>query len=569
MPLALARKWKAGRLIADSLLARVWPTLCRAARFAGRALRSILTGENHLNVHYPAGRAWVYRILWVCGVMAGLVVLSYLILSNQLLGVGNARWFGSGRYTAFAMFAIFVVTAGAGYLVWRSYRDAQSFDALLRQLDIAAKGDPAPVCVPEDSSLYAASKAVSDIGAHLQESVAAQMKSERMKLDLITNVSHDLKTPLTSIIGYLDLLEKQDDLPAGTRDYVLILRQKSERLATTVADLFTLAKATSGSEALAIEPLDLVMAVRQTLGDMNDSIRHTGVPVKATMPESAIVQADSGKLYRVLQNILDNALRLFAGGHAHLSGGLPGRHRHPPDADEHRVLRNELRPGRRAPALCAGDASRTTEGSGLGLSIAQSFMQNFGGGLEVGVQGDTFTVTLTFPGSAAAGNGAAPAVRMEVFGTAETCGETTAEIRSMRRSRMHCPVRPQTYPVRMRTRPAGRAPQRQETPEPCGVSTGIPDTAPVPKSTRRHVRRSGKRTRLRQADGTDGCSRTAKLRPFSDKAAAAASSFRNSRAGGTKEPAPASVPPSKNRGKQRRPHLRFPCRAAERRRKKH
>lgn len=307
--LALARKWKAGRLIADSLLARVWPTLCRAARFAGRALRSILTGENHLNVHYPAGRAWVYRILWVCGVMAGLVVLSYLILSNQLLGVGNARWFGSGRYTAFAMFAIFVVTAGAGYLVWRSYRDAQSFDALLRQLDIAAKGDPAPVCVPEDSSLYAASKAVSDIGAHLQESVAAQMKSERMKLDLITNVSHDLKTPLTSIIGYLDLLEKQDDLPAGTRDYVLILRQKSERLATTVADLFTLAKATSGSEALAIEPLDLVMAVRQTLGDMNDSIRHTGVPVKATMPESAIVQADSGKLYRVLQNILDNALR--------------------------------------------------------------------------------------------------------------------------------------------------------------------------------------------------------------------------------------------------------------------
>ena len=77
--------------------------------------------------------------------MAGLVVLSYLILSNQLLGVGNARWFGSGRYTAFAMFAIFVVTAGAGYLVWRSYRDAQSFDALLRQLDIAAKGDHAAV----------------------------------------------------------------------------------------------------------------------------------------------------------------------------------------------------------------------------------------------------------------------------------------------------------------------------------------------------------------------------------------------------------------------------------------
>ena len=139
------------------------------------------------------------------------------------------------------------------------------------------------------------------------------MKSERMKLDLITNVSHDLKTPLTSIIGYLDLLEKQE-LQPETRDYVLILRQKSERLATTVADLFTLAKATSGSEALQIEPLDLVLAARQTLGDLSDSIRTAGIPVKATMPESAIVRADSAKLYRVLQNILDNALRYSLAG---------------------------------------------------------------------------------------------------------------------------------------------------------------------------------------------------------------------------------------------------------------
>lgn len=240
-------------------------------------------------------------------------------------------------------------------------------------LILPQRATPAPVCVPEDSSLYAASKAVSDIGAHLQESVAAQMKSERMKLDLITNVSHDLKTPLTSIIGYLDLLEKQDDLPAGTRDYVLILRQKSERLATTVADLFTLAKATSGSEALAIEPLDLVMAVRQTLGDMNDSIRHTGVPVKATMPESAIVQADSGKLYRVLQNILDNALRYSLVGtriYLEVSRG---------DIATRLTLTNtasyemNFAPDDVLQRFVRGDASRTTEGSGLGLSIAQSF----------------------------------------------------------------------------------------------------------------------------------------------------------------------------------------------------
>ena len=497
--LALARKWKAGRLIADSLLARVWPTLCRAARFAGRALRSILTGENHLNVHYPAGRAWVYRILWVCGVMAGLVVLSYLILSNQLLGVGNARWFGSGRYTAFAMFAIFVVTAGAGYLVWRSYRDAQSFDALLRQLDIAAKGDPAPVCVPEDSSLYAASKAVSDIGAHLQESVAAQMKSERMKLDLITNVSHDLKTPLTSIIGYLDLLEKQDDLPAGTRDYVLILRQKSERLATTVADLFTLAKATSGSEALAIEPLDLVMAVRQTLGDMNDSIRHTGVPVKATMPESAIVQADSGKLYRVLQNILDNALRYSLVGtriYLEVSRG---------DIATRLTLTNtasyemNFAPDDVLQRFVRGDASRTTEGSGLGLSIAQSFMQNFGGGAGGRRTGRHVHRDAHLSGQRGRGkwrracrqdggvrnSGDLRRKRRRRYGACGGAGCTALYAR--RRIRCGC-----EQGLRGVRRSAGNT----------GTVRRLhrhPGHRACAKSTRRHVRRSGKRTRLRQA----------------------------------------------------------------------
>lgn len=497
--LALARKWKAGRLIADSLLARVWPTLCRAARFAGRALRSILTGENHLNVHYPAGRAWVYRILWVCGVMAGLVVLSYLILSNQLLGVGNARWFGSGRYTAFAMFAIFVVTTGAGYLVWRSYRDAQSFDALLRQLDIAAKGDPAPVCVPEDSSLYAASKAVSDIGAHLQESVAAQMKSERMKLDLITNVSHDLKTPLTSIIGYLDLLEKQDDLPAGTRDYMLILRQKSERLATTVADLFTLAKATSGSEALAIEPLDLVMAVRQTLGDMNDSIRHTGVPVKATMPESAIVQADSGKLYRVLQNILDNALRYSLVGtriYLEVSRG---------DIATRLTLTNtasyemNFAPDDVLQRFVRGDASRTTEGSGLGLSIAQSFMQNFGGGAGGRRTGRHVHRDAHLSGQRGRGkwrracrqdggvrnSGDLRRKRRRRYGACGGAGCTALYARR----RIRCGYEQGPRGVRRSAGNTGTVRRLHRH----------PGHRACAKSTRRHVQRSEKRTRLRQA----------------------------------------------------------------------
>lgn len=393
--LALARKWKAGRVIEDSLLMQFWPALRRGGRFVLGGLRAAFTGDPYLDTRCPAGKAWAYRILWVCGAMVGLVIVSYLILSNQLLGIGSARWFGIGRYTAFAMFAILVVTAGAGYLAWRAYRDARAFDALLAQIDVAAKGERAPVCVPPDSGLRAASEAVAQIGVNLRESVDAQMKSERMKIELITNVSHDLKTPLTSIIGYLDLLEKQE-LSAETRDYVLILRQKSERLATTVADLFTLAKATSGSETLQIEPLDLVMAARQTLGDLSDAIRTAGVPVKATMPESAIVRADSAKLYRVLQNILDNALRYALMGTRIYLEVSPG------DIATRLTLTNTasyemtFAPEEVLQRFVRGDASRTTEGSGLGLSIAQTFMQNFGGDLDVDVRGDAFIVTLTF-----------------------------------------------------------------------------------------------------------------------------------------------------------------------------
>ena len=394
--LALARKWKAGRVLADSAFVRLWPMLRRGAQFVLRGLRAVLTGDPYLDARCPAGQAWAYRILWVGGAMVGLVIASYLVLSNQLLGIGSARWFGIGRYTAFAMFAIVVVIAGAGYLAWRAHRDMAAFDALLAQIDIAAKGESAPVCVSPDSGLYAASEAVAQIGSHLRESVDAQMRSERMKLDLITNVSHDLKTPLTSIIGYLDLLEKQE-LSPETRDYVLILRQKSERLATTVADLFTLAKATSGSETLRIEPLDLVMAARQTLGDLSDTIHTAGIPVKATMPESAIVRADSAKLYRVLQNILDNALRYSLVGTRIYLEVSPG------DIATRLTLTNTasyemtFAPEEILQRFVRGDASRTTEGSGLGLSIAQTFMQNFGGDLAVEVRGDAFVVTLVFP----------------------------------------------------------------------------------------------------------------------------------------------------------------------------
>ena len=193
-------------------------------------------------------------------------------------------------------------------------------------------------------------------------------------------MSHDLKTPLTSVIGYLDLLEKQD-LPAEAADYVKILRRKSERLSHTVNDLFTLSKATSGEETVILEPLDLVMAVNQTLADMGDAVEKAGIPVRPTLPESAWVFAENRRLYRVLQNILDNALRYsLQGTRIYLEVesrpdqvclSLTNTAGYEMDFTEEEILQRFVR----------GDKSRTTEGSGLGLSIAESFMNSFGGRL--------------------------------------------------------------------------------------------------------------------------------------------------------------------------------------------
>jgi hypothetical protein len=281
------------------------------------------------------------------------------------------------------------------------------------------------------------------------------------------------------------------------------------------------------------------------------------------------VQADSARVPR-LQNILDNALRI-RGGHALYLGGPRG------DIATRLTLTNtasyemNFAPDDVLQRFVRGDASRTTEGSGLGLSIAQSFMQNFGGGLEVGVQGDTFTVTLTFPGSAAAGNGAAPAVRMEVFGTAETCGENDGGDTEHAAEPDALPCTPADVSGADANKACGACAAAPETPEPCGVSTGIPDTAPVPKAPAgtpgavENAHASGR------PDGTDGCSPYGEAAAFSDKAAAAAASPSETAAQAEpKEPAPAqSVPPSKTEENSGAPSSVSPAGRRNGRRKKH
>lgn len=229
------------------------------------------------------------------------------------------------------------------------------------------------------------------------DSLEEQMKAERMKIQLITNVSHDLKTPLTSIIGYVDLLSKEP-LGEPAREFVAVLSEKSDRLKHIVSDLFDLAKSTTGNIQVDLEEIDLKRLIQQTMGDLSDEIEKSGLEFKMLLPENAvIIRSDGKKLYRVFMNLMDNALqyalkgtRVYVtmevdGGIARVSiKNIAG---YEMTFTEEEVLQRFTR----------GDQSRTTEGSGLGLSIAESFTHVCGGRFELVIDGDLFKVNVSFP----------------------------------------------------------------------------------------------------------------------------------------------------------------------------
>ena len=238
---------------------------------------------------------------------------------------------------------------------------------------------------------------VNSIGEGLDAALEESMKSERLKTDLITNVSHDIKTPLTSIISYVELMKQEENLPEEVKDYVRILDIKSQRLKSMVQDVFEISKAASKQLPVNLEDLDLGKLLRQTLADMEEQIEESSVTVKAQIPaEAVMIHADGSRLYRVFQNLLQNALKYSLDGSrvfitlktdnktARATVKNISQEEIPSDIDfTERFVR--------------GDESRTDGGSGLGLSIARSFTEACGGVFGIEVDADLFVVTVEFP----------------------------------------------------------------------------------------------------------------------------------------------------------------------------
>ena len=239
---------------------------------------------------------------------------------------------------------------------------------------------------------------LSDIMSGVSRAVEEQVRSERMKVELVTNVSHDLKTPLTSIINYTDLLGQENLTPDFANDYVKIIGQKAGRLSHLVQDLFEISKANSGAIDLEPERIDVVALAEQTIAEMDERMNPSGVEIKAQLaPQRLFVWADGRKLHRVFENLLGNALKYsLAGTRVYI---VVRQAEETAEISFKNVASYEMTFTAEdiVERFQRGDASRTGEGSGLGLAIAKSFVELSGGALSIELDGDLFKATVTLP----------------------------------------------------------------------------------------------------------------------------------------------------------------------------
>ncbi len=322
-------------------------------------------------------------LLWGWLLMAG--ILSLLLLAGALLAVYQKNY---------VLLAVAFV-GGIAVILYEAY----AYGSLLSGAKRMARGE-----LHKKISTRFLMGSYSDLAQDLNtmadvvvRSAQKELRSERMKTELITNVSHDIKTPLTSIINYVDLLEKsQSDQERG--EYLEVLGRQSQRLKKLIDDLMEMSKASSGNIPVELTRMDAAETINQALGEFSDKLAAAELTPVFTRPEVPVMLEADGRLtWRVLSNLLSNAVKY----------ALPGTRLY---IDLVRLedcamlsLKNISREALNVSAeelterFVRGDTSRNTEGSGLGLNIAKTLMELQHGHLQVLVDGDLFKVTLVFP----------------------------------------------------------------------------------------------------------------------------------------------------------------------------
>ena len=367
--MTLATRFKSGAFWKNTIIFYI-------LRFLARTLRAIGTGISYCAVHLP--------LYW----QAGLI----------FVGISLAELFVLAAFSRSAVVVIWVIAklAEAPLLVLLavSLQKLKSGGEALAEGNLNAGVDL--------NHMYGVLKHhgenLNSIAQGMQKAVQQQLKSERFRTDLITNVSHDIKTPLTSIVNYVDLLKKEDIQPEKAKEYLAVLDRQSARLKKLTEDLVEASKASSGALPVHLEAVDVNVLLSQVSGEYQSRFELCRLePIVKLAPESPQILADGKLLWRVFDNLLSNICKYAMPGTRvyFTSEVLDSRvqitfkniSNYPLDITADELMERFVR----------GDSSRSTEGSGLGLSIAQSLTGLQKGSFDLVVDGDLFKANISFP----------------------------------------------------------------------------------------------------------------------------------------------------------------------------
>ncbi|MFT4107205.1 MAG: HAMP domain-containing sensor histidine kinase [Lacrimispora sp.] len=309
-----------------------------------------------------------------------------------ILAILCSLWFlGIGALVIYSV-ALFI-------FMRKYYRDlSRKYRVLLEATNQIAEGN-LEVTIEEDLGVFEPfKKEIQKIQSGFKVAVGEEVKSQKLKTDLISNMSHDLKTPLTAIITYVNLLREEHVTPEQRKAYIDILEQKSMRLKSLIEDLFEVSKANSNNVTLNLEDVDIVSLLKEVSYELSDKIEESAIDFRWNLPDEKIVlPLDSQKTYRIFDNLLTNIIKY----------GMPDTRAYIDMKKEDGYVTIALKnisaseltfnPQEITERFARGDQSRNTEGSGLGMAIAKSFVELQNGRLQVEVEADLFRVLIRWP----------------------------------------------------------------------------------------------------------------------------------------------------------------------------
>lgn len=298
--------------------------------------------------------------------------------------------------TSALLFLLFLVNIFAFIVIYKVMTSVTEIE-IAEQNIIAGNLDYKLNTAKYKGDLKIIAEGLNEIGTGLENAVSGRMKSERFKTELITNVSHDIKTPLTSIINYTDLLKKENIETEPVKGYIEVLDRQSERLKKLINDLLEASKASSGNIKMDIAEVDAGLMLEQVYGEYQDKFEKAGLTGIVTKPSETVhIKADVNHLFRVFDNILGNVVK-YAQPDTRVyidliknAGKVTIAFKNI-SKEKLNITGEEL-----MERFVRGDRARNTEGSGLGLSIAKSLTNLMGGELEIIVDGDLFKVEVRF-----------------------------------------------------------------------------------------------------------------------------------------------------------------------------